>query len=83
MPYIKKELRTVFDAEIERLSKAAATPGELNYIITQLLRGTEPKSYADFNALVGVLECAKLELYRRALAIYENEAILRNGDVYE
>ena len=33
--------------------------------------------------MVGVLECAKLELYRRMAAPYEDEKIEDNGDVYE
>jgi len=40
-------------------------------------------SYSDYNALVGVLECAKLEFYRRAVAAYEDKKIKENGDVYE
>jgi len=31
---------------------------------------------------VGVLECAKLELYRRIAAPYEDEKIVETGDVY-
>jgi hypothetical protein len=31
--------------------------------------------------LIGMLECAKLELYRRSVANYEDEKILENGDV--
>jgi hypothetical protein len=59
--------------------------GELNYIITQLCRqflARGKASYADHNEVIGVLECAKLEMYRRAVAIYEDGAIQRNGDVY-
>lgn len=32
--------------------------------------------------VIGCLECAKLELYRRVVAPYENRALKRNGDVY-
>jgi hypothetical protein len=39
-------------------------------------------SYAWYNEIIGVLECAKLEFYRRAISIYENDAIKRNGDIY-
>jgi len=31
---------------------------------------------------MGALEGAKLELYRRKVAIYEEEKIKENGDVY-
>ena len=30
-----------------------------------------------------MLECAKLELYRRVAAPYEDEKIDQNGDVYD
>lgn len=59
-------------------------PGVLNYRLTQTIiewLGKEPK-YADFNAAIGALESAKLELYRRSVAAYEDVAIDRNGDVY-
>ena len=34
------------------------------------------------NELVGVLECAKIELYRRIAAPYEDDKSRINGDVY-
>ena len=38
--------------------------------------------YAHLNEAIGVLECAKLELYRRVAAPYEDEKIAESGDVY-
>jgi len=38
--------------------------------------------YSNLNELIGVLECAKLELYRRVAAPYEDEKALINGDVF-
>jgi len=32
---------------------------------------------------IGALECAKLELYRRVAAPYEDTKIAENGDVYD
>lgn len=58
--------------------------GEMNYIITTLLeyyRGGKYK-YNLFNKIIGLLECIKLEYYRRMVASYENEKIDENGDVY-
>jgi hypothetical protein len=59
--------------------------GELNYTITNatlnFLDKTEGR-YADYNAAIGVLECAKLELYRRMVAPYEDHKCMVNGDVY-
>lgn len=63
-------------------------PGELNYAITtlvnQYLRDTamSPPNYNNWNEVIGVLECAKLELYRRHVAPYEDKKIVENGDVY-
>lgn len=57
--------------------------GEANYAITRLLiESFEPASYSEYNALIGVLECAKLEFYRRATAPYEDVKRRENGDVY-
>jgi len=39
-------------------------------------------NYRNINELVGVFECAKLELYRRVASPYEDEKIQSNGDVY-
>jgi len=38
--------------------------------------------YAHLNEVVGVLECAKLELYRRVVAPYEDQKMTESGDVY-
>ena len=85
MPYIDGNAR-------ERLSSGSAPdgPGELNYAVTRLVdeylkRLAERDGrlrYAHVNEAVGVLECAKLELYRRIAAPYEDEKIDENGDVY-
>jgi hypothetical protein len=65
------------------LSSKIQTSGELNYVITRLLldRASQP-NYERLNSLMGVLECAKQEFYRRAVAPYENIKIKENGDVY-
>lgn len=83
MPYIPQIRRKLFDEQIKQLSHRCPSVGEVNYIITCLLIGQKPKNYAEFNALIGILECCKLELYRRMVATHEDEAIKRNGDVYE
>ena len=38
--------------------------------------------YAHLNEVVGALECAKLELYRRLAAPYEDDKLRATGDVY-
>ena len=60
-------------------------PGELNYAITALVKDyldDKGHSYTRYNEAIGVLECAKLELYRRLVSPYEDEKIKENGDVY-
>jgi hypothetical protein len=40
-------------------------------------------SYTNINAVIGVLECVKLELYRRLAASYEDKKVVENGDIPE
>ncbi len=78
MPYIKPDERNEFARE------TPVTIGQLNYAITMLCQdfiGSRP-SYSEYNEIVGVLECAKQEFYRRAMVPYEDEKIKENGDVY-
>lgn len=84
MPYIKQENRPKFDALIEQMP--SMTVGDLNYVFTRLLerfRDKEGVSYATYNAMMGVLTCCQLELYRRQAAPYEDTKIQENGDVWE
>lgn len=84
MPYLKPFDRVALDQN-RNAAYPAATAGELNYIITnEALRFIviNGQSYATINAAIGALECAKLELYRRLAAPYEDTKIEENGDVY-
>jgi hypothetical protein len=40
------------------------------------------QSYSIINDIVGVLECAKMEFYRRVAVPYEDKKRTENGDVY-
>ena len=88
MPYINEEVRTVWMnmglEDLLRYIKRATPPGDLNYIITMILSKAlgENPNYARFNEIIGVLECCKLEMYRRKIAKYEDQKIKENGDVY-
>lgn len=85
-------MRTGLDAflyKLDVLRKSATqshwvyNPGTLNYIITRLVHwylGDKP-NYERYNAAIGVLECAKLELYRRKVSSYESLKCAENGDV--
>jgi len=85
MPYITQGARrrlTIAEGE-EPIPESS---GELNYVITKLVDGYLKRvgmNYASLNSVIGVLECAKLELYRRIVIPYENKKKLENGDVYE
>lgn len=80
MPYIKRSLRVGLS-----VGQLPRTAGELNYTIIQDLNQfieREGLSYDTINTIVGVLECAKLELYRRVAVPYEQDKIIENGDVF-
>ena len=92
MPYIKKETRKNFDKEIDALitkindnSNQNTVAGNLNYIITRLTEASMRGElrYVKLNDIVGALECAKLEIYRRLAAPYEDDKIKESGDVKE
>lgn len=66
--------------------------GSMNYVITRLVLqrlygdkdvivAGKSLSYARINEIIGVLECAKLELYRMHASKYEDMCIVKNGDV--
>lgn len=83
MPYIVPDARPAFDRVIDDLHPVHE--GDLNYIVTCLCDkyiSRYGKRYATVNAVIGVLECAKQELYRRVIAPYEDEKRDLNGDVY-
>jgi hypothetical protein len=92
MPYIKQEQRKLVDKQIDKLAKLyeenfKGTTGPANYIITSfLLRVLRPKegwTYESLSDIIKTLECAKLEIYRRLIALYESTKIIQNGDVKE
>jgi len=84
MPYIPKKSRKPFEFPIEELIELINDEAQLNYVITRLVWGflkNNTINYSTYNKLVGVLECAKLELYRRLIAGYEDQKIIDNGDI--
>jgi len=81
MPYITPHQRAKFP------DLPSMGIGELNYLISRalneyiLMHGG--LRYNTINDCIGVLECAKLELYRRVAAPYEDKKIEENSDVYD
>jgi hypothetical protein len=79
MPYIKQHRRHLVPNDSN-----PETDGELNFVITTLIQQYLVKkglNYSNINTCIGVLECAKLELYRRIASPYEDTKIKENGDV--
>lgn len=92
MPYVDKDTRERLDNSdlslIDMLGKQISKEipkraGEMNFVISSLIdRVYHPMRYNDINEAIGVLECAKQELYRRIAAPYEDTKIAAHGDVY-
>jgi hypothetical protein len=81
MPYIKQANRNALDSGVQ-----ADNAGELNYIFTLYALEyiqRKGKNYQHINDVLGALEGAKLEFYRRLAAPYEDKKIAENGDVYD
>tara|TARA_Y100000310_G_scaffold340603_1_gene436995 strand:+ start:354 stop:638 length:285 start_codon:yes stop_codon:yes gene_type:complete len=90
MPYIPPQDRAGFEYIIQALSAALTNDepfaGRLNYVISSVLANMiqeKGMSYGLINEFIGVLECAKLEAYRRVAGPYEDKKVSENGDVYE
>jgi ribosomal protein S3AE len=87
LPYIKMENRSKYKSVLENLVKILKTlppeeiDGELNYVVTKILKEIYPLRYFHINKAIGVLECIKLEYYRRVAAPYEDLKIKESGDV--
>jgi len=87
VPYIKMEDRPRYEEPLKELIGVLKSrpveniDGELNYIITRILKESYPLRYFNLNRAMGVLECCKLEFYRRVAAPYEDTKIEQNGDV--
>ena len=87
MPYIKQEGRQELVEGNCIETTTPKTAGELNYCISYLvhnyLQSKEGLRYNVINEVVGVLECAKLELYRQIASPYEDIKKKENGSVSE
>jgi tRNA nucleotidyltransferase/poly(A) polymerase len=87
LPYIKTENRHKYEKTLKELVDilkslpAEKVDGELNYVVTKILKETYPLRYFHLNKAIGVLECIKLEFYRRIATPYEDLKIKEAGDV--
>ncbi len=93
MPYITDFERKQYDSALTKIINTLNDRGidgyypvgDLNYLISAIIDQTLTRQgvrYQNLNAIIGALECAKLELYRRVAAPYEDVKIAENGDVY-
>ncbi len=90
MPYIMEQDRNKYEETLFNLPKIKSA-GELNYILTSICKQYAKYStnsnniyearYQAHNDIIGALEGAKLEFYRRHTAPYEDIKIKENGDV--
>lgn len=81
MPYITEKQRQALDKGLPPLEA-----GELNYLITRLILEyikDKGESYSVYNAVMGVLECVKHEIYRRLISSYEDKKRKENGDIFK
>ncbi len=79
MPYINKQRRIDLAQGV-----APTTVGELNFKITSICHDYLRDlglNYSNLNGVIGVLECAKLELYRQVAAPYESKKKRLNGNI--
>lgn len=80
MPYLKPEDRDM-SVYVPQMKNA----GTLNYVITKIILGYVRQhglNYQTCNDIMGAMQGAAREFYRRIVGPYENEKIAENGDVY-
>jgi hypothetical protein len=91
MPYLTEDDRAKIDEHINGLLEVlletnVSVPGGLNYAICRVADGVtaaKGESYSIYNTLLGSVEAAKLEIYRRLVAPYEDEKCNSNGEVFQ
>lgn len=92
MPYISQNERTLLDPKLDAVISQIkdltggyplAFAGLLNYCCTRLALGVITERKYGYIALVtGVFHNLLDEFYRRYAALYEDEKIKQNGDIY-
>jgi hypothetical protein len=87
MPYLRRELR---EKAWEDFIEEGYIPnsGTLNFLISTLCDEyisndrADDFNYSAVNTVIGALECAKQEFYRRIASPYEDYKKTQNGEVY-
>lgn len=85
MPYINEFARDELNLIVMMLlNDPKIMRGHLNYLIHKLVKDyikMNGENYNTYKEIIGELECAKLEIYRRMVAKYEDKKIEENGDI--
>ena len=87
MPYIpqkeRKRYKSALSDLINELEKSNWSSGHLNYIFSKIAKSAwdSHSRYDQANKIIGALEAAKLEFYRRRVVIYEQLKEIENGDI--
>lgn len=95
MPYIDQTQRDLLNPIIDELvdmivsmkldDETINVEGCLNYSVTKILHrvygNSQSTRYSELNNAVGLLECIKLEYYRKVAAPYENQREFENGEI--
>jgi len=84
MPYIEQTKRVNLDPALNMLATFVSNGGDLNYCFSMMCKHfieCHGESYQNYAVCISSLEAAKLELYRRKVAPYEDKKIEENGDI--
>jgi len=92
MPYIKEEHRKLLDPIINDLKRdivnitlddeSVNLECVINYTLTKLLSMMySAKTYDEINDVIGMLECCKLEYYRKVAATINDQSEYDQGEI--
>lgn len=86
MPYIatdrREKLKEPLLGLLRSLTSLGPSPGDVNYCVSVILKtfyDPAKHSYHGLNTAIGIVECAKMELYRKLAAPYEDTKEEQNG----
>lgn len=84
MPYVEDDKKIKVDLAIHDLVSNIKfySVGQINYALSKILIAYDPQHYLDHNTLIGLLECVKLEYWRRMVVPYEEKKRQINGDIF-
>jgi hypothetical protein len=83
MPYIPKINRQILDERKVQDVGSTCTVGDLTYVLYTIVTDyfNSNMRYQTGAEILGALEAAKQEFYRRQLGPYEDSKIADNGDI--